>query len=132
MAILDHPSHQTNIQQIGTAHETIYDENLSITECLQNLTQEKDPVLIYPSKVSNKVNAIHNVLDLGSNRIHKQPNPFAVMGFGTFATPVTFNPNELLSECVSPRVPSTLETLLSLDNIQKLKRPPGTHHRSHH
>ena len=124
IAILEHPSHQANIRQTGTAHETINDMALSTDACLRNLTQEKDPVLIFPSKVSKKVITIHNVLDLGNNRINKDPIPFAVMGFGTFAIPVTFDHHELLKTTATfqtPKVPAGIEALLGLDSIQKLK-----------
>jgi hypothetical protein len=117
IAILDHPGHQANIRQIGTAHEIINNPNLPTNDCLHNLTQEQDPVLIFPSKISKKVITIHdNVLDLGSNRINKHPIPFAVMGFGSFAPPVTFDHDDLLKNTIvlSPpkKVMSEIKTLL--------------------
>jgi hypothetical protein len=129
IAILEHPGYEKNVRQLGTAHNTIADTTLSPSRCLLNLTNEQDPVLIFTSKLSKKIVTIHNIFNLGSTRINNDPIPFAIMGFGTFNTPVTFDHEKLLQNTntsMTPIVPSAIEILLTLDNVQKLKNHKPT------
>ena len=94
--------------------------NRNINETIGRLSADRgESILIYFSKISNSIQILHSITDLGNNNIHPLPKVIALNGTGeTQATPVQIDLDSISND-ISTRAPTT-EKLLSIQTKEEL------------
>ena len=104
-AIKNHPDFKKSTESVGSFASIIHDPSFDAITCLRNLSNEPDPVILFPSAIDQRpLMIIHNIADLGSTRIYPDPIPFAIAGFGSNPVAVTFNPHALFRKTMNPHL----------------------------
>ena len=94
--------------------------NRNTNETIGRLSADRgDSILIYFSKISNSIQILHSIIDLGNNNLHPLPKVIALNGTGeNQASPVQID-LESLSTDISIRAP-TVERLLAIQTKEDL------------